>query len=361
MTRHPSLVLFAVTCLALLSAACASNLAGLASAPAAPPAPGPDVIAVVEKVKPATVLVQNLAVVPRDLARAIGTGEIPQGIGTGFIYDDEGHIITNEHVITGAQRLRVVLPPPDNRMLDARLLGADWQTDLALLKVEGEKLPTVPLGKSADIRVGQWVVAVGNALGLPGGPTVTAGVISALDREVPLPGPRPQTPGPVLYGVLQTDAAINQGNSGGPLVNLQGEVVGVNTAGAADANTIGFAVAIDAAMPIVDQLRHNGRVARGSLGIGASSLTQAQARALGVPRESGVLVVQVQPQGPAASAGIQEGDLLVQIGETAIDDRPEMEQVLTNRYKPGDTVPVTIVRDGAELTVSVQLGERPAA
>ena len=361
MNRRSPQALFAVTCLALLAAACSANMPGLASTPPAPPATGPDVVAVVEKVKPATVLVQNLAVVPRDLARAIGTGEIPQGIGTGFVYDDAGYIITNEHVIKGAERLRVVLPPPDNRALDARLLGADVQTDLALLKVEGEKLPTVPLGKSADIRVGQWVVAIGNALGLPGGPTVTTGVISALDREVPLPGPRPQTPGPVLYGLLQTDAAINHGNSGGPLVSLQGEVVGVNTAGAADANAIGFAVAIDAAKLIVEQLRQNGRVARGYLGIGASSLTQAQARALGIPRESGVLVVQVQPQGPAASAGIQEGDLLVQIGDTSIDDRPEMEQALTNRYKPGDTVPVTVVRDGAALTVSVQLSEQPAA
>jgi len=361
MTRHLFPVVLAVTCLALLTSACTSSLAGLVSTPAAPPTTGPDVIAVVEKVKPATVLVQNLAVVPRELARAIGTGAIPQGIGTGFIFDEEGHIITNHHVIEGAQRLRVVLPPPDNRKLDARLLGTDPQTDLALLKVDGEKLPTVPLGKSADIRVGQWVVAIGNALGLPGGPTVTTGVISALGREVPLPGPRPQTPGPVLYGLLQTDAAINQGNSGGPLVNLQGEVVGVNTAGAADANAVGFAVAIDAAKPIVEQLRRNGRVARGSLGIGTSSLTQAQASALGIPRESGVLVVQVQPQGPAASAGMQEGDLLIQIGDASIEDRPEMEQVLANRYKPGDTVPVTIVRDGAELTVSVQLGEQPAA
>ncbi len=359
MTGRPAPLLLSLTCLALLAAACTSNMPGLVAAPAATPASGPDVIGVAGKVKPATVLVQNLAVVPRDLARAFGSGEIPRGIGTGFIYDDAGYIITNHHVVEGAQRLQVVLPPPDNRKLDARLLGADPQTDLALIKVDGEKLPTVPLGESGSVQVGQWVVAIGNALGLPGGPTVTAGVISALGRDVPFPGPQPQAPGQVLYGLMQTDAAINPGNSGGPLVNLNGDVVGVNTAGAADANAIGFAVAIDAAKPIIEQLRQNGRVARGYMGIGTASLSQAQAHALGIPRSSGVLVVQVQIHGPAEAAGIQEGDLLFQIGDVPVDSRPEMEQALSTRYKPGDVVQVKILRDGAEMVVSVQLGERP--
>jgi S1-C subfamily serine protease len=318
------------------------------------------VIGVTATVKPATVLVQNLAIVPAEAARAIGMGEIPQGVGTGFIYDDGGYIITNHHVIEGAERLRVVLPPPDNRKLDAHLLGTDPQTDLAVIKVDGEKLPTVPLGASADLQVGQWVVAIGNALGLPGGPTVTAGVVSALDRDVPTPGPRPEQPGPVLYGLIQTDAAINQGNSGGPLVNLNGQVVGVNTLGATEANAIGFAVSIDAAKPIVEQLRQNGRVSRGYLGIGATSLNQAQANVLGLQYPSGVLVTQIEPQGPAASAGIRVGDQLIQIGDVPLVNRRDMELALTARYTPGVTTQVKLIRDGAEQTVSVQLGERPS-
>jgi S1-C subfamily serine protease len=218
----------------------------------------------------------------------------------------------------------------------------------------------VPLGASADVRVGQWVVAIGNALGLPGGPTVTAGVVSALDRDVPTPGPRPQQPGPVLYGLIQTDAAINHGNSGGPLVTLNGDVIGVNTLGAAEANAIGFAVSIDSAKPIIEQLRQNGRVARGYLGIGGSSLNQAQATALGLQQGSGVLITQVVPQGPAATAGIRPGDVLVQLGDVQVENRRDMELALTSRYTPGVTTQVKVIRDGGALAVDVQLGDRPS-
>ena len=243
---------------------------------------GPDVAGVAEKVRPATVLVQNLAVATRDPSQSIGTGLVPRGVGTGFIYDPDGYIVTNHHVVEGAARLRVVLPPPDDRQFDAKLLGSDAQTDLAVLKIEGNRLPTVPLGKSESLKSGEWVVAIGNALGLPGGPTVTAGVVSALGREVQEPGASENLPGPTLYSLIQTDAAINPGNSGGPLVNLRSEVVGVNTLGAAEANNIGFAISIDSAKPIIDQLRQNGRVARGYLGIAAVSVNEAIRGALGL-------------------------------------------------------------------------------
>ena len=176
--------------------------------------------------------------------------------------------MTNNHVVEGAQTLRVQLPPPDGRTFEARLVGRDPQTDLAVLKIDAPDLPTVPLGSSSALRPGEWVVAIGNALALPGGPTVTAGVVSALGRDTQEPGAQPGQAGPTLYDLVQTDAAINPGNSGGPLVTLRGEVVGVNTLGAAEAQGINFAIAIDGAKPIVAPLRQNGRVVRGYLGVG---------------------------------------------------------------------------------------------
>jgi serine protease Do len=200
----------------------------------------------------------------------IGSTVVPQGAGSGFIIDPSGIIVTNNHVVEGAQALRVVLPPPDNRSFDAQLVGRDPQTDLAVIKITAASLPTVPLGNSAALRPGDWVVAIGNALDLPGGPTVTQGVVSATGRDEQEPPSQsaPNTAGPTLYDLIQTDAAINPGNSGGPLVNLQGQVVGINTLGSSQAQGIGFAISIDGAKPIIDQLRHGGTVTRAYLGIG---------------------------------------------------------------------------------------------
>ena len=320
---------------------------------------GPDVAGVAEKVRPATVLVQNLAVATRDPSQSMGTGLVPRGVGTGFIYDPDGYIVTNHHVVEGAARLRVVLPPPDDRQFDAKLIGSDAQTDLAVLKIEGNRLPTVPLGRSESLKSGEWVVAIGNALGLPGGPTVTAGVVSALGREVQEPAGPSGAPGPTLYSLIQTDAAINPGNSGGPLVNLRSEVIGVNTLGAAEANTIGFAISIDSAKPIIEQLRQHGRVSRGYLGVSVVSVNEALRGALGLQQATGVVIRDVVPSGPAAAAGLRPGDVIVRIGETVVEDRADLEYALSTQYKPGDTVPVTVVRDGREQTVQVRLGDRP--
>jgi S1-C subfamily serine protease len=341
-------------------AAPTTTTSGAASAATAPMA-GPDIVGVAEKVRPATVLVQNLAVASGDPSQAIGPGLVPRGVGTGFIYDPGGYVVTNHHVVEGAARLRVVLPPPDNRQLDAKLLGSDAQTDLAVMQVTGERLPTVPLGSSEALRVGDWVVAIGNALGLPGGPTVTAGVVSALGREVQEPASQSGAPGPTLYSLIQTDAAINPGNSGGPLVNLRGEVVGVNTLGAAEANTIGFAISIDSAKPIIDQLRQTGRVARAYLGVAVVSVNEAIRGALGLQQATGVVIRDVVPGSPAAAAGLRPGDVIVRVGETPIEDRADLEYALSTQYKPGDTVAVTVMRDGREQTVQVRLGDRPTA
>ncbi len=248
---------------------------------------------------------------------------------------------------------------PDGRAFDAQLVGRDPLTDLALLKIDGQNLPTVPLGDSSQLDIGQWVVAIGNALALEGGPTVTAGVVSALGRDIQEPGPRPGVPGPTLYDLIQTDAAINPGNSGGPLVNLQGEVIGVNTLGSAQAQNIGFANAIDSVKPIIEQLRRNGRVVRGYLGIGGDTVTPSVAAALGLSRDQGVVVTQVAQGSPAAQAGLQQGDVIVGLNDMPVQSLKDLQRALTNRFKPGETVQVKIVRGGNEQTLPLTLGDRP--
>jgi S1-C subfamily serine protease len=319
-----------------------------------------DTVGIADKVRPATVMVQNLAMVPRELLPILGAGEVPRGLGTGFIYDESGYIATNNHVVEGAQRVRVILPPPDNRAFDARIVGTDPSTDLAVVKVEGSGLPTVALGSSSALRVGEDVVAVGNALGLSGGPTVTTGVVSALGRDIEAGGEDPRSAGTTLYGLIQTDAAINRGNSGGPLVNRVGEVVGVNTVGALGAQTIGFAIAIDPAKPILEQLQKNGRVARGYLGISLLSASPGVAALVDSAQTQGVVVANVTPDSPAAAGGIQQGDVIVQIGDTPVKDRGDLENALATQYGPGQRVPVKVIRNGNERTVDVALGQRPS-
>ncbi|MDP9374538.1 MAG: trypsin-like peptidase domain-containing protein [Chloroflexota bacterium] len=327
----------------------------------------PDVVSVAERVRPATVLVQNLVQgrgrggqLPGQPGQGGGGGAVPQGSGTGFIYDPAGFIITNDHVVRGAERLRVQLPPPDGRSFDAQLVGSDRQTDLAVLKIDAPPgIPTVPLGNSSALRVGEWVVAIGNALALPGGPTVTAGVVSALNREVEEPGSQPGAQGPTLYDLIQTDAAINPGNSGGPLVNLRGEVIGVNTLGATDANTIGFAVSIDGAKLIVEQIRQNGRVIRGYFGINSRGVTEAIATEQNLSRSEGVVITRVGQGTPAAAAGLQQGDIILAINDLPVLSQRDLQIALTSRFRPGETVDVRIVRGNDESTIRVTLGERP--
>lgn len=327
----------------------------------------PDVASVAAQVRPATVLIYNLTAAPAGGGRGAlpgssgtppGVQEVPQGAGSGFIYDPAGYIVTNNHVVEGAEKLTVTLPPPDGRTFDAQLVGRDPQTDLAVLKINGSNLPTVPLGRSADLRVGDWVVAIGNALALEGGPTVTAGVVSALGRDEQVPSGANGRPGPVLYDLIQTDAAINPGNSGGPLVNLRGEVVGVNTLGATSAQGIGFAVSIDGAKGIVESLRANGRVVRAYMGIGGRSVTQAVAVANGLPRTDGVYVSEVVAGSPAAAGGIQQGDIIIALDAVPVKSLKDLQGALTTTFKPGATVAVKVARAGGNATVPVTLGER---
>jgi len=356
----------ATTALAARGAATFTTATGQAT-PASAPAALPDIAGVAAQVRPATVLVLNL--VPGQTpggslaSPTPGGSGVPQGAGTGFIIDPSGIIVTNNHVVEGAQSLRVVLPPPDNRSFDAQLVGRDPQTDLAVIKIAASNLPTVPLGNSEALRPGDWVVAVGNALDLTGGPTVTQGVVSATgrDQQEPPTASAPNAAGPTLYDLIQTDAAINPGNSGGPLVNLQGQVVGINTLGSSQAQGIGFAISIDGAKPIIDQLRQNGTVTRAYLGIGGLSVTPPIAAQLGLQRTDGVVVEQLVTGGPAATAGLQQGDVITAIGGVPVKEQRDLQAALTTQFKPGQAVDVTIDRGGTSQTIKVTLGTKPGA
>ena len=315
--------------------------------------------AVSEQVRPAIVQITNLQTPPDQF---VGGAAIPSGVGSGVIYDAQGHILTNNHVVAGAQQLEVSLP--DRRSFPATLVGADPQTDLAVVQVKGDNLPVATLGDSSQLQIGDWVVAIGNALALPGGPTVTQGVVSALGRTVQEPGDQPNLPGPFLFNAIQTDAPINPGNSGGALVNLDGQVIGINTlvAGQAEpgvqAQGIGFAIAIATAKPIADELVTNGRAVHPYLGIRYGALTPAAAAQLGANVQNGLLIGAVVPGSPAAAAGLRPRDVIVAVDGQPMNDESSLAQVLSQK-KPGDTATLSIVRGGQQQDVQVTLGEQP--
>lgn len=314
---------------------------------------------VANNVKPAVVQITNM----QSQVGAFNQGAVvPAGVGSGVIYDGSGHILTNDHVIAGAQQLQVSLP--DKRTFPAEIVGEDPMTDLAVVQISGDSLPSAQLGASSELRVGQWVVAIGNALALPGGPTVTQGVVSATGRTVQEPGQTQNTAGPFLFDAVQTDAPINPGNSGGALVNLRGQVIGINTLVAAQAEPgvsaqgIGFAIAIDTAKPIADQLVSTGHAVHPYLGIAYGPLTPSLAVRLGVNSTNGVVIGQVASGSPAAAAGLQPGDVIIAVDEQPLDSESALAEAL-NRHQPGDSVTLAIVRGGQQQNVSVTLGTAP--
>jgi S1-C subfamily serine protease len=292
---------------------------------------------------------------------------VPTGVGSGVIYDSQGHILTNDHVIAGAQSLLVSLT--DGRAFTATLVGEDPQTDLAVIQIKGSKLPVAQLGDSSQLQVGDWVVAIGNALALPGGPTVTAGVASALGRTVQEPGD-PNNPnstnGPFLFDVIQTSAPINPGNSGGPLVDLSGRVVGIDTlvAGQAEpgvpAQGIGFAIAINTAKPIADQLVANGHVNHPFLGISYVTLNPAIAAQLGTQLTEGVVVAAVASGSPAEKAGLQPKDVITSIDGKALHGDSDLAQAI-NLHKPGDALAMTVQRGSQTLNITATLATMPTS
>jgi serine protease Do len=317
------------------------------------------VVQVVKNVQPAVVNVTSRTV----SADAFGGAQIGKGVGTGFIIRSDGFIVTNFHVVEGALNLKVTLPPPDGRVFSARVIGGDSEHDLAILKVNATRLPTVPLGDSSRVALGERVIAVGYALALPGGPTVTSGILSALQRTVRAQDPNGGANGQGItrtyQDVLQTDAAINPGNSGGPLVDLSGNVIGINTAGNETAQNIGFAIAIDAAKPIIDQAVKHPSSPEAYMGVSTETVDAGVAAQLGLTVHRGALVLAVAPGGPASKTSVSQGDVIVSFDGKPVNTSDSLGTLIEAR-RPGDKVGVGIVDTGGRrLTVTVTLGVRP--
>ena len=307
----------------------------------------------VEKVRPTVVSVVT-EVLLRDI---FGRVFRDTQSGSGVIFDSRGYILTNNHVVDNFSSVTVTLD--DGTQFEAEVVGADSLTDLAVLKINGGPFPAVTAGDPSKVRAGDWVIAIGNALALPGGPTVTVGVISALDRVFQV------SSNLQLYGLVQTDASINPGNSGGPLLNLRGELVGINTAVARgdqqgrDVEGIGFAVGMDTAVPVAQQLLDRGQVRWAWLGVGLADLTPERAAQVGVQIREGVLITNLLQGGPAWEGGIRAGDVIVSMGGDKVSTVRDLIRILRQESAVGETVEVNIFRERRERTLKVTLGDRP--
>jgi 2-alkenal reductase len=308
-----------------------------------------DATEVVDAVGPGVVTVINEQQAPRPGAPAL----VPAGSGTGFILDNDGHIVTNEHVVRDGDQFSVIFADGTER--PATLVGADPISDLAVIQVEGELPAMLTLGDSTELEVGESVLAIGSPLGAFTN-TVTGGIVSALGRNFP---------GSSFYtNLIQHDAAINPGNSGGPLVNMTGEVVGVNTLGIPQTERgpvqgIFFAIPSNTVQRIADQLIEKGRVDYPYLGIEAiEPVTEQVAAQYGLAVDRGALVTDLVPGGPAVEAGVRVSDVILSVDGQAIDERTSLTEALF-AHEPGDTVPVQLQRGTEEVLVEIELGERP--
>lgn len=278
-----------------------------------------------------------------------------QGAGSGVLIDPRGYILTNHHVVSDAEKLRVTLTSPEGRpkTIEAKVVGSDPSLDLAVIKLEGAgRYPHLKLGDSSKIRVGDWAVAIGSPFGLE--QTLTVGVISALRQSLPIEGRR-------YSNLIQTDAAINQGNSGGPLLNLQGEVIGINTAiyspSGASAG-VGFALAVNEAKEVLAALLEGRKVSHGFLGVELAEIDEVLRRSLDLGPEGAVLVNSVVPKSPAARAGVRRGDVILKLNGAPAES-PEALSSAVRRLKAGSSARLEIARDGKSLELEAKLGERP--
>lgn len=270
--------------------------------------------------------------------------EMPRGVGSGFIVSADGFVMTNAHVVDGADEVYVTLT--DNREYKAKIIGADKRTDVALVKIEGSNLPRIAFGDSNKLRVGEWVIAIGSPFGLDN--TVTAGIVSAKARDT----------GDYLP-LIQTDVAVNPGNSGGPLINMRGEVIGINSqiySRSGGYMGISFAVPIDEAMRVSEQLKASGRVTRGRIGVQIGEVTKEVAESLGLPKAQGALVQRVEPGGPADKAGLEAGDIVLKFNGTSIEKTSDLPRLVGNT-KPGARTTVTVWRKGAKRDLTITVAE----
>lgn len=341
-----------------------SLVGGVASAVSAIPETTNIVADIVEKVSPAVVNIDTLkmATYRSPLApffsdpffRRFFEGIVPEerqvpvkGLGTGFVFRSDGYILTNEHVVSGADEIKVTFL--DGREFEGKVIGSDTLTDIAVVKIEAQGLPTISLGDSDAARVGEWIIAIGNPYGLSH--TVTVGVLSAKGRPIAA-----GDSGQEYENFLQTDAAINPGNSGGPLLNLEGEAIGINTAILPYAQGIGFAIPINMAKSILDQLITEGRVIRAWLGVVIQNLTPEIAEKFGLKEAEGALVADISPDSPAEKAGIKRGDVILKVDGVETPDIKTLQQTIRS-HRPGDVVDVEIWRDGKVITLKVTLAE----
>ncbi|MDL2313438.1 DegQ family serine endoprotease [Desulfovibrio sp. OttesenSCG-928-C14] len=274
-------------------------------------------------------------------------------LGSGFIISADGYIVTNNHVVDGADTIKVNFEGDvggQEKSYEAKVIGKDKETDLALLKIEVDKpLPFIEFGDSDAIQVGEWVLAIGNPFGLDH--TVTAGILSAKFRNIDSSS---------LVRFLQTDASINPGNSGGPLLNMDGEVIGINTAIAAQGQGIGFAIPSTLAAKVISELREDRKVSRGWLGVGIQNVDAATAKALGLPKSGGALIGSVMPGEPAEKAGIEPGDVILKVNGKDIADSDELRRTVAS-MKPGQTATLQVWRDGQNKSFKIKLAERNVA
>lgn len=301
---------------------------------------------VVQSVQPAVVFI-SAEVETQDF---YGRRTIQLGAGSGVIITKDGYILTNNHVVEGATKLEVTLPDVPSP-LEARLIGTDPMTDLAVIKIEGGDFPTAEFGDASQLRPGNLVIAIGNPLGLEGGPTTTLGVVSNTERSMVVDDI-------TYYDLIQTDAAINPGNSGGPLLNMAGKVIGINTL-AGGAENIGFAISVNTAKPVYDALiapLH--KVIRPWLGVGFRTVTPDFAAQAGYQRTTGVAILSVQEGSPADQAGLMVDDIIISFqGEEVIVDTKLVKMLWS--HKVGEEVELKLLRGGEEKTVIIRLGERP--
>ena len=332
----------------------------------------PDFASLVEKNAPAIVNIATLQTVTsrggarsseiEELLRRLspdeqlppGFGETPSrprgGVGSGFIISDDGYIITNHHVVTGADKITVSLN--DRRVFEAQVIGSDELSDVALLKIEGDDLPSVSFGDSEAIRVGEWVLAIGSPFGLEF--SAAAGIVSAKGRAVP----GNQTN---YVSFIQTDVAINQGNSGGPLFNLDGDVIGINSqilSSSGGSNGVSFAIPSNVALNVVEQLRETGTVSRGLLGVLIKDVDFALAEAFDMPRPRGAFVDEVQPGSPAEAGGVQNDDIIIGFNSRDIESSSQLP-FYVGQVRPGSRATLSIIRNGELIEVDVIVGSLP--
>jgi serine protease Do len=270
--------------------------------------------------------------------------EVPRGVGSGFIISQDGYVLTNTHVVDGASEVYVKLT--DKREFKAKVIGADKRTDVAVLKIEGGKLPRLNIGDSEKIKAGEWVIAIGSPFDLDN--TVTAGIVSAKARDT----------GDYLP-LIQTDVAVNPGNSGGPLINMRGEVIGINSqiySRSGGYMGISFAIPIDEAMRVVEQLKSSGKVTRGRIGVQIGEVSKDVAESIGLPKAQGALVSRVESGGPAEKAGLQDGDVILKFNGVAVEKSSDLPRMV-GVTKPGSKAVVSVWRKGAAREVTVMIAE----